>query len=141
MPRRPRTRCCRRAAATVELAICLPILIAVVFGIVEFSRNLQLQQAVRQAAFEGARAGVALDATTADVTSAATAITNCSNITAPNVNISSLSYTSPTITVTVSTTPGSAGWFTWFFNKTSTISASVTLQREVQSISAPGTGS
>lgn len=130
----------RRGTATVELAICLPVLITFVFAILEFSRNLQLHQTVREAAFEGARAGIALDASTSDVTSAATAITNCAAIQNPTISVAPnpLTYTSPTVSVTVSTTPASNGWFLMFFNSSSVISATITLNREVQSVSAPG---
>lgn len=129
----------RRGAAMVELAFCLPILFAVVFAIMEFSRNLQLQQTVREAAFEGARAGITLNASTADVNDAATAITNVAGIQNPTitVNPSQLTYTSPTVSVTVSTTPASNGWFLWFFNSGSAISATITLSREVQAVSVP----
>lgn len=140
MDRSQRSARYRRGAATVELAICLPVLITFVFGILEFSRNLQLHQTVREAAFEGARAGIALDASTTDVTNAATAITNCAAIQNPTISVvpNPLTYTSPTISVTVSTTPASNGWFLKFFNSSSVISATITLNREVQSVSVPG---
>jgi Flp pilus assembly protein TadG len=143
MKRCQRTGRHRRGAATVELAFCLPILFAVVFAIMEFSRNLQIQQSVRQAAFEAARAGVALDASTSDVNTAATTITSSVSIKNPTITIipNPLAYSSPTISVTVSTAPASNGWLLWFFNKNSVISATVTLNREVQSVSVPGTGS
>ncbi|HEX7449940.1 MAG TPA: TadE/TadG family type IV pilus assembly protein [Pirellulales bacterium] len=140
MIRRQRGAPKRRGAATVELAICLPVLITFVFAILEFSRNLQLHQTVREAAFEGARAGIALDASTSDVTSAATAITNCAAIQNPAITVvpNPLTYTSPTVSVTVSTTPATNGWFLRFFNSSSVISATITLNREVQAVSVPG---
>lgn len=138
-PRRTAARQ-RRGAAMVELALCLPILFTVVFAILEFSRNLQIHQTVREAAFEGARAGIALDATTSDVIDAATIITNVAAINNPQitVNPAQLSYTSPTVSVTVSTTAASNGWFLMFFNSSSVISATITLNREVQSVSFAG---
>ncbi len=140
MVRRQRGAPKRRGAATVELAICLPVLITFVFAILEFSRNLQLHQTVREAAFEGARAGIALDAATSDVTTAATAITNCASIRNPTITVvpNPLTYTSPTVSVTVSTTPATNGWFLRFFNSGSVISATITLNREVQAVSVPG---
>jgi Flp pilus assembly protein TadG len=133
----------RRGATTVEMAFCVPILLGIVVGIMEFSRNLQIQQTVRQAAFEGARAGIALDASTTDVTNAATVIANAVSIKNPTITVvpNPLTSTSPTISVTVSTTAGNSGWVFWFFNKNSTISATVTLNREAQSISVPFSGS
>lgn len=138
MNRSPKAMRQRRGAAMVELAICLPILFTVVFAILEFSRNLQIHQSVREAAFEGARAGIALDASTSDVTSAATAITSAVAIQNPHIEPSAFTYTSPTITVTVWTTPGDNGWFLSFFNSSSKISATITLNREVQSVSVAG---
>jgi TadE-like protein len=58
-PRRGRTRCRRgeRGAALIELAIALPILVLLVFGVVEFGVTyndyISLRDGVRQAAREG----------------------------------------------------------------------------------------
>src|SRR5258708_6413491 len=119
----------RRGATAVEMAFCVPIVLTVLFGIIEFSRILQLQQSVRQAAFEGARAGVALDAVTADVTNASTSIASIVSIKNPTITIvpTPLASASPTVSVTVSTTPASNGWFLRFFNKASVISSTITL--------------
>lgn len=130
----------RRGAATVELAFCLPVLFTVVFAIVEFSRVLQVQQTLREAAFEGARVGIALDATSSDVIAAATAITNAAAIQSPTITVSpaQLTYNSTTVSVTVSTTPAQNGWFLRFFNAGSVISATITLDREVKAVSVAG---
>ncbi len=53
--RRPRARDDRGAAA-VELALVLPVLLLVVFGVVDFGRMLHAQLRLSQAAREGARA-------------------------------------------------------------------------------------
>ena len=129
----------RRGATAVEFALCLPILFSVMFGLLEFSRVTQLQQTPRLAAFEGARAGIALDAATADVQTAvngvmsAVSIANFTTVITP----SNLAYTSPTISVTVTLSPNQNVWFKWFVSSTSTISANVTLSREVQAVSVP----
>jgi Flp pilus assembly protein TadG len=137
----PDTR--RHGATTVELAFCIPILLTIILGIMEFSRGLQIQQTLRQAAFEGARAGIELDASTADVTSAVNAITASVSVKNPTITIvpNPLTNTSPTVSVTVSTAPATNGWFLRFFNSNSVISATITLNREVQSISVPISGS
>ncbi len=57
-----RLRLARRGAHIVEMALVLPILIMVVFGIIEFARANQIRQAVKQAAYEGARVGITMDA-------------------------------------------------------------------------------
>jgi Flp pilus assembly protein TadG len=129
----------RRGAALVEFAICVPILIVILFAIIEFSRAMQLQQSVRQAAFEGARVGVTLDATTTTVQTAATNNATMVGITNPTVTITPnpLLYTSPTITVTVSASPVTNTWFLKYFAGSSPISATITLDREVQWVSNP----
>lgn len=129
----------RKGAATVEFALCLPILLTFIFGILEFSRVTQLQQSARLAAFEGARAGISLDATTSDVTTAvnkvmsAMSISNFTTTITPNP----VTYSSPSISVSVALKPTQNAWFTTYVGSGSTINANVTLQREVNGISVP----
>lgn len=47
-----------RGAAAVEMAIMLPLLLLLVFGIIDFGRMLNAQIGVTEAAREGARAAV-----------------------------------------------------------------------------------
>jgi len=77
------------------------------------------------------------------VTTAATSIASIVGIKSPTITVvpNPLTYGSTTVSVTVSTTPASNGWFLRFFNKTSVISSTITLNREVQAISVPGAGS
>ncbi len=44
----------RRAAAVVELAVCLPLLFTIIFGSIEACNVIFLKQAVTAAAYEGA---------------------------------------------------------------------------------------
>ncbi|HWC89018.1 MAG TPA: TadE/TadG family type IV pilus assembly protein [Pirellulales bacterium] len=137
MLRRGRCLAERRGASVVEFALCAPVLFAVLFGTIEFSRMLQIQHTVRQAALEGARAGVAYDAQTTDAQTAATNITATIGIVSPTVTISPnpLSWSSQTITVTVSADPGQNGWLLWFFTAGKPVSATITMAREVQAVS------
>jgi len=134
--RRP---CRRRGAATVEFALCVPIFFVCMFAIVEFSRVLQVQQGVRQAAFEGARAGLALDAATSDATTAATNVVTALGIKNATITVTPnpLAYTSSTISVTVSATMASNTWFLRFMAGATPISSTITLDREVDAISNP----
>ncbi len=65
LKRRPR----KRGAATVELAVCLPVLVLLVFGSIEASSFVFLKQSLQVAAYEGvreaARAGQTASASTA----------------------------------------------------------------------------
>jgi len=130
----------RRGASVVEFAICFPVALTFLFGIIEFARVLQIQHSVRLAAFEAARAGVTLDSSTSDITTsvantlAAVNITNSQTTITPNP----LSYTSPTVTVTVSADPAQNAWLTWFVTAGHPVSSTITLNREVQAVSVPG---
>jgi Flp pilus assembly protein TadG len=61
-----------RGAAAVEFALVLPILILLIFGIVEFSISYNRQQALHAAAREGARTASVPSSTTSDINSAVT---------------------------------------------------------------------
>lgn len=137
MKRRRPQRSQRRGHSTVEFAVCAPVFFAVLMGLIEFGRMLQIQHTVREAALEGARAGINLDASTSDVTTAATTITGIVGIVNPTVTItpSTLAWSSQTITVTVSANAGQNGWLLWFFTGGQNISATISMDREVQAVS------
>lgn len=61
---RPHTR---RGAAVVEFAVCLPILVLLVFGSIEATSLIFLKQSLQTAAYEGARQAVKQGALTAEV--------------------------------------------------------------------------
>ncbi len=90
-------------AAAVELALVLPILLLLVFGIVDFGRALNLQITLTQAAREGVRPA-ALRQPTAAVSAAVTAATAGMAAPAPSVAISPCPAGTGTATVTVSKT-------------------------------------
>ncbi len=58
----------RKAAASVEFAICMPVLIALTLGTMDLCSLIFLKESVTIAAYEGARQGVGRDRTNADVT-------------------------------------------------------------------------
>jgi len=129
----------RRGTTSVEFAVCLPVLLAFVFGVLEFSRVTQMQQSAKLAAFEGARAGISLNATTTQVQTAVSRVMSAVSISnyTTTINPSPLTYSSSSIAVTVSCKPSQNAWFTWFVGSSATVSATVTLQREVQAVSVP----
>lgn len=57
----------RRGVATVELAVCLPLLVLFCFGAIEACSMIYLKQSLTIAAYEGGRTANALGATTSDV--------------------------------------------------------------------------
>ncbi|HEY6276044.1 MAG TPA: TadE/TadG family type IV pilus assembly protein [Streptosporangiaceae bacterium] len=68
--RRPQTGAADRGAAAVEFALLLPVLLLIVFGIIDFGRALNAQITLTEAAREGARL-----ASVGDVTSVVVAQT------------------------------------------------------------------
>lgn len=56
-----------RGVAAVELAICLPILILLVCGSIEFGLLFYNQQVITNASREGVRAGIVTETETADI--------------------------------------------------------------------------
>ena len=61
----------RRGAACVELAICLPIMVALVLGAIETCTMIHTQQALHVGAYEAARVAIQPDRTSADAILAA----------------------------------------------------------------------
>ncbi|NND99613.1 MAG: pilus assembly protein [Pirellulaceae bacterium] len=66
--RSPRKSRRRKAAATVEFAFCLPVLIVLTLGTMDLCSVIFLKESVTLAAYEGARRGVGRGRTNADVT-------------------------------------------------------------------------
>jgi Flp pilus assembly protein TadG len=59
----------RRGAAMVEMAVCFPIFMLMIMGIIEFGRGLMVSQLLTNAAREGARDSI-VDSTTKDMVEA-----------------------------------------------------------------------
>lgn len=64
----------RRAAAAVELAVCLPVIIILVFGAIEGANILFCRQALVEAAYEASKHASRADGTTAHANTLATDI-------------------------------------------------------------------
>ena len=58
----------RKAAASVEFAICIPVLITLTIGTMDLCSIIFLKESVTLAAYEGARRGVGRDRTNAEAT-------------------------------------------------------------------------
>ena len=55
MTGKPKRRARRRGSAVVEFAIVAPVLLLLLFGMIEFARLLMVKQAIAHASYEGAR--------------------------------------------------------------------------------------
>ncbi len=142
-PRAIRRKPAQRAVVVVEFAMCLPILFMFMFAIMEFSRILQIQHVVREAAFEGARAAASLNATTQTVQSQVNKVLAAGNLTNPvttitNGNGGALAYSSSLATVSISVDPSGNSWLMNYLLPGHAITGSITLDREIQAVSVPG---
>ena len=77
----------RRAAATVEFAVCLPVVILVVFGSIQSASMLFLRQAALQAAYEGVKVGIREGGTDDRVLTAAQAVIDGRRLTGVSIDI------------------------------------------------------
>lgn len=58
----------RSGTALVELAVCLPVLVTVVLGIVEFGRGMMVSELISEASREGARQAIIAGSTNNTIT-------------------------------------------------------------------------
>ena len=78
-----------RGVATVELALCLPVLALLVFGSIEAASFIFLKQSLQVAAYETAREAISIGAVEADAAGRATAILSSRSIRDANVRFAS----------------------------------------------------
>jgi Flp pilus assembly protein TadG len=110
----------RRAVAAVEMAVVTPLLLAVLFGIIEFGWLFTVQHTLVNAAREGARTGILEGADATDVT------TVVLNYLAPmglddlaTVNVTEATPDDPTVTVDLSVPRAEVSLVGSFFGFTS----------------------
>lgn len=70
----------RRGVAAVEFAVCLPVIILLVFGSIEASSFIFLKQSLNAAAYEGVREAIRLGSDSNAGTERATAILNARGV-------------------------------------------------------------
>jgi uncharacterized protein (UPF0333 family) len=64
----------RKGAAVVEFAVCIPVIMVIVFGAIEAASLLFLRQALIQSAYEGVKVAVKANAENGDAVAAAEAV-------------------------------------------------------------------
>lgn len=109
----------RRGAATVELALCLPLLLMIILGSLEACGMIFVSQSLHEAAYEGARVAVGKEATAALVTSRCQQIITARQVRDASIRISpsdpgtAVRGSSLTITVTAAANTNNvlAPWF------------------------------
>ncbi len=126
------TTCHRRGAVTVQFAMTVPLLFALVFTSVEFCGINVMRHSVDNAAYEGARRGIVPGATAADVE--AEAIRIMSAVGARNVTVvidpPVINEDTPELRVTVQLPVASNGWIAPKFFATPTLTGECRLIRE-----------
>jgi Flp pilus assembly protein TadG len=124
----------RAAAAVVEFAVMLPVMILLVFGAIEMANGIFLKQAISVSAYEGARAGARSGGTEADVTSRISEVLTSRGIDSQTVTITpSLTAIArgTKVTVTVSVPPSELGTaIPLAFLRTKTFTRSVSMVRQ-----------
>src|SRR5688572_19650191 len=98
----------RRGAEVLEMALMMPLLLLLIFGMIEFGYFFYLQHNLQAAAREGARTGAMLNATDTDAVNKASAFLSAANLNSGSFAITSTT-SGDTITVTVQATWGQVG--------------------------------
>ena len=77
----------RRGAAAVEFAVCLPVVLLVVFGSIQAASMLFLRQATIQAAYEGVKVAIRGEGTDEGAREAAQAVLDGRQLTGVTIDI------------------------------------------------------
>lgn len=121
----------RKGAATVETALCLPLMVILTCGSVEACSMIFLQQALAAASYEGVRTGTRK--TTAEATASASTVLTARNVRSPTVTCSPADFTTATpgtrLTVSVAAPCSSNGILPAWFYAGRQVSASATMVR------------
>jgi Flp pilus assembly protein TadG len=123
----------RKGATTVEFALVVPIMFAVFFGAIEFSRANQVTNATAFSAYQGCRQAIIPGGSVSAATAAAQQVLTSNLIssgTTITITPSTITDSTTTVTVDVSVSLDSVGWITPKFTKSKTITRSCTLTRE-----------
>lgn len=118
--RRCRRKRTRKGAAVVELAVCLPIIVMLVFGSIETCNMIFLRQALNASAYEGIRVAVGPDATNQEVIDRCQAVLDArkvkgTKITINRRNVARVSPGRPIRVVVSAKCDANAGGPSWFF--------------------------
>lgn len=111
----------RKGTATVEAAVCLPLLLVLVFGSIEASNAIFLKQSLSMAAYEAAKAAAVPQGTDAAAKQRCSEVMAVRDVSTFDVRFSPASITSSTprgtrigVTITVDADSAALGPL-WFF--------------------------
>jgi Flp pilus assembly protein TadG len=122
----------RRGALTVEFALTVPILFALVLGALEFSHINMVRNTIENAAYEGARQGIVPGSSAADVTAEAEKILKVVGVRGESIRVTPAFIANDTdrVTVTINVPLDMNGFIVPLFMKGKTLTRVVTLTRE-----------
>jgi Flp pilus assembly protein TadG len=130
----------RRGAAVVEVAVLAPLMVLLVFGMIDVGRALMVQHLLTNAARDGARAAILDGATASDVEAQVEAYLADSSVPAATVTVTPNPLDSAAVgdpvTVNASVSFDSVSWLpsSWYLRGT-TLEAAVVMRRETASSS------
>jgi Flp pilus assembly protein TadG len=141
-----KARARRRGAMALEFALIVPVLLSVVFGVIDFGRTIMAIDLMNNVARAGARTGALSGRTNADITtvvdnalSAASLPARSSSATVLTIAVNgdtsanvSTAATDDQIAVTISAPIGSISWLPtqWILSRTAVVRGAVTMRRE-----------
>ena len=124
----------RRAAAVVELAVCLPIFMLLLLGSIDACNMVFLKQTMTASAYEAARDGIQPDGTTAAATLLAHNVLDARNITGYTVTTTpplvETADPGDTVRVTVSAPAAANSPVPVAFRRTANITAEVVMVKQ-----------
>ncbi len=82
----------RRGAVMVETAVCLPVLVLLILGMLEACRMIYLQQSLKIAAFEGARTSLIPGTVSGDVTAVSQQVLDDRSVQGATITVDPINY-------------------------------------------------
>ena len=123
----------RRAAAVVEMALVTPVLLSMLFGIIEYGWVFTIKQTLTNAAREGCRVATLQGSTDAQINSAVTTYLGATGLKSVDYTITKHHATSsdPTEQVSVTVPYGKVSLLGGFFGSTSwSLGSTCTMRKE-----------
>ena len=124
----------RRGAAVVEFAVVSPVLILLIFGILEFGRLAMVQQVLTNASREGARRAILEQTTSSEIQSVVNDYLTTASISGATVTVSPSSLNSAgfgdPVTVRVSVPFEQVSWIPPWFLGGQTLTAETLMRAE-----------
>ncbi len=104
----------RRGTTAVECVLCLPLLLALLFGAIEYGRAFQVRHTLQNAAYEGARKAMVPGGTADDARSEAERVLSTVGVRNATIDVSPAAITlaTPSVTVTISVQTDAVGYST-----------------------------